>query len=106
MTQITTLLTILAFGALTVLIVGFTFEPTTSIHAELPLREKIKGLDLIGAILLTCGTTCLLLALQWGGTTYSWKNSKVWGCLIGFVVISSIFIALQIRAKDKYDFTL
>jgi len=106
MTQITTLLTILAFGALTVLIVGFTYKPITSIHAGLPLKEKIKGLDLTGAILLTCGTTCLLLALQWGGITYSWKSSKVWGCLIGFGVISSIFIALQIRAKDKYDFTL
>lgn len=64
-------------------------------------KEKIRQIDLLGAFLLICAIVCLLLALQWGGTTYPWSNSKVWGCLLGFGLIISIFIALQIKLGDR-----
>lgn len=64
-------------------------------------KEKIRQIDLLGAFLLICAVVCLLLALQWGGTTYPWSNSKVWGCLLGFGLIISIFIALQIKLGDR-----
>ena len=35
---------------------------------------------------------CLILALQWGGTTKSWSNPDVIGTLVGFGVILIIFI--------------
>ena len=46
---------------------------------------------------------CLLLALQWGGTTYDWSNSKVWGTLLGFGLLILAFIALQFQLKDRYS---
>lgn len=64
-------------------------------------REKIKRIDLLGAFLLICAIVCLLLALQWGGTTYPWSDSKVWGCLLGFGLIISVFIGLQIHLGEK-----
>lgn len=64
-------------------------------------KEKLKQIDLLGAFLLICAIVCLLLALQWGGTTYPWSNSKVWGCLLGFGLLISIFIALQIKLGDR-----
>lgn len=38
--------------------------------AKLPLAKKIVQLDLLGTAILVPGVVCLLLALQWGGTTY------------------------------------
>jgi hypothetical protein len=64
-------------------------------------KEKIKQIDLLGAFVLICSIVCLLLALQWGGTTYPWSNPKVWGCLLGFGLLISIFIALQIKLGDR-----
>lgn len=55
----------------------------------------------MGATLLIAAFTSLLIALQWAGTSYSWSDSKIWGCLLGFVLMTLAFIALQIRLKDK-----
>lgn len=58
-------------------------------------------MDIAGAFLLIAAFVCLLIALQWGGTTYAWSNSKVWGCLLGFGLLTFAFIILQIRLKDR-----
>ena len=58
-------------------------------------------MDLLGAFFLICSIICLLLALQWGGTTYAWSDSKVWGCLLGFGLIITVFIGLQFWRGDK-----
>jgi hypothetical protein len=44
---------------------------------------------------------CLLLALQWGGSTYSWKSSRVIGLLVGAALLISIFVALQIKLGER-----
>lgn len=74
-------------------------------------------MDLLGAGFLIAAITCLLLvrilhraletflillkALQWGGTTYAWKNSKVWGTLLGFGLLTIVFVLLQFRRGDR-----
>ena len=65
------------------------------------VKEKLAKLDFIGAIFLIGSVVCLLLALQWGGSVYEWSNSKVWGCLLGFVLLLAIFIGSQIINKTK-----
>lgn len=42
----------------------------------------------------------LLLALQWGGTTYAWKSSVVIGLFIGFGIVMSVFAAWQLYLQD------
>jgi len=64
-------------------------------------KQKILEIDLVGALFLICAIVCLLLALQWGGTTYPWKDSKVWGCLLGFGLLLCIFIWQQFRRGDR-----
>jgi hypothetical protein len=39
--------------------------------------------------------------LQWGGTTFAWSDSGVWGCLLGFGLMISAFIILQIRLGNR-----
>ena len=58
-------------------------------------------LDLIGASILVPSVICLLLALQWGGTTYPWKNSRIIGLFVGFALLAIIFIYSQIKLGDK-----
>ncbi len=65
------------------------------------VREKIKQIDILGAFFLICAIVCLLLALQWGGTVCAWSDSEVVGCLVGFGLLISIFIGIQIWAGDR-----
>lgn len=44
-------------------------------EAKLPLAKKLKQLDAPGTAMLVPGVVCLLLALQWGGQTYSVSSS-------------------------------
>lgn len=64
------------------------------------MKQKIREMDLPGAFFLISAITCLLLALSWGGVKYSWRDSKVWGCLIGFGLLIIIFIAIQARKGE------
>jgi len=59
-------------------------------------------LDFEGAFLLITSLVCLFLALTWGGDKYPWSNSKVYGCIIGFVLLAGVFVALQAYKKEKY----
>lgn len=58
-------------------------------------------MDLIGAVFLIGAVICLLLALQWGGTTYPWGDSKVWGNFLGFGLLTIIFIGVQMKQKER-----
>jgi len=58
-------------------------------------------MDPLGAFLLMGAIVCLLLALQWGGLTYPWSNSKIWGNFIGFGLLAIAFIVVQIRQGDN-----
>lgn len=75
--------------------------PPPAAEAGLSSMKKIRQLDIPGATLLIGAITCLLLALQWGGTEYSWSNPRVFGCLIGFGIVLIAFIILQFRDKEK-----
>lgn len=91
----------LPFGGVALLTVFFFFKNPEREHTTMTFKEKLRHIDLGGAFLMICGIVCLLLALQWGGTTYPWRSSKVWGCIIGFVLIIALFIALQFKLKDR-----
>jgi hypothetical protein len=67
---------------------------------HLTLRERVLKLDLIGASIIVPTVVCLLLALQWGGTTYPWSNSRIIGLFVGFALLTTIFVATQIRLGD------
>lgn len=91
----------LPFGAAAVIAVWFFFNPPPRRYTGMSLKRKILEIDLVGAFFLICAIVCLLLALQWGGTTYPWKDSKVWGCFLGFGLLIVIFIGQQFRRGDR-----
>ena len=69
---------------------------------RLSFKQKIGKMDIIGAFLLIAAMTCLLIALNWGGTTYPWSDSKVWGCILGFGLLALVFTTLQYHLDDEY----
>ena len=92
----------LPLGALAFFIVLIFFKPPPQkAGSSLTLRQKFAEFDILGAVLLICAIVCLLLALQWGGTTYAWHDSKIYGLFIGFGLIVSLFAYVQLRRGDK-----
>ena len=88
------------FGGCAIAVVLFFFKDPKRDFTDLTFRQKLKELDLPGAFFLISAIVCLLLALQWGGITYAWSDSKVWGCFIGFVLLLAIFIVIQFQKGD------
>lgn len=89
------------FGVAAVAAVWFFFTPPPRTYTGMSIKQKILEIDLIGAFFLIAAIVCLLLALQWGGTTYPWTDSKVWGCFLGFGLLIAVFIAQQFRRGDR-----
>lgn len=91
----------LPVGGCAIAVVFFFFTNPQRKHSKMTTKEKILQIDLLGAFFLICSIVCLLLALQWGGSVYPWSDSKVWGCLLGFVLLISIFTGLQFHLGDR-----
>ncbi|KAF2796245.1 MFS general substrate transporter [Melanomma pulvis-pyrius CBS 109.77] len=91
----------LPFGGVSLAVVFFFFSNPERQYQHMSVKDRIKEVDIIGAVFLICAIVSLLLALQWGGTTYAWSNSKVWGTLLGFFLIIAVFIGMQFYQKDR-----
>ncbi|KAG9235862.1 MFS multidrug transporter-like protein [Amylocarpus encephaloides] len=68
---------------------------------SLTIGQRILKLDLIGASILVPAVICLLLALQWGGSTYPWNSAKIIGLFCGAGALLIIFVYTQIRLDEK-----
>lgn len=71
-----------------------------------PMREVIRNFDLLGLVLYISALVCYLLALSWGGVTFKWSSSKVIGTLIGWVLLTILFIANEIWMGERALFVL
>jgi MFS family permease len=58
--------------------------------------ETLVTLDPVGLITFIPSIICLLLALQWGGTTYTWSNWRIILLLTLFPLLFAAFLATQI----------
>ena len=61
----------------------------------------MKRLDPLGIILLLGAVTCLFLALQWGGSSFSWDSERIIALLIGVSLLFIAFGVLQWRLAEK-----
>lgn len=83
------------------LVIYFFLDVPHSPEFDQPWREKIKNLDLPGTAVFVPGLTCLLLALEWGGTTYGWADARIIVCFVVFAVLVAGFGYLQYRYQDR-----
>lgn len=92
----------LPIGGLAASIIVFLFKPPKGAKPQpATAREKFLQLDLVGTGIFLCALICLILALQWGGTTKQWSDPDVIGTLVGFGVILAVFIANEIWMGER-----
>lgn len=91
--------------ALAVVATYFLLPPVAAEHNEenlkLSWREKLIQMDLLGTALFVPSITCLLVALQWAGTTYGWGNIRIVALLVVFAILLALFGWWQKRSGDR-----
>jgi MFS family permease len=95
----------LPFGGLLFGVLLFAFRkpirtPGNATNATKSPLEKLKQLDFAGGFIIIGSLTCLLLALQWGGSTYPWANGRIIALFVVFVVSFILFAVWETRLGD------
>ncbi|CAD0081529.1 unnamed protein product [Aureobasidium vineae] len=92
----------LPFGAVTMIFIFFFFNPTKSAKKlSLGWKNRVMDFDPAGTIVFLPMIICLLLALQWGGSQYPWKDGRIIALFVVFGVLCAIFIAIQFYVGEK-----
>jgi hypothetical protein len=92
----------LPIGGASAAIIVFTFyAPKTVKPVEATFREKILQMDILGSFTIMAAVVCYILALQWGGVTKPWSDSKVIGTLVGFGIFVILFIVIEYYMGER-----
>lgn len=83
------------------IILFFYHAPPPLPFLDAPLKEKLLQMDLPGSLVLVSALVCYVLALQWGGISLPWSDSKVVGTLVGFAVLLIVYGILQWVQKER-----
>lgn len=82
-------------------VIFLILKPTQPQNPGLTLRQQLAKIDIIGQLCLLPCIICLLLALTWGGTTYTWGNWRIILLFTLFGVLLVAFVLAQIfQPKD------
>ncbi|OCT48657.1 putative HC-toxin efflux carrier TOXA [Cladophialophora carrionii] len=91
----------LPLGGVSVLVLLFALRSKhtskNSRTATLTFKQKVAYLDILGTSILIPAIICLLLALQWGGTAYSWSNFRIPLLFALSFTLGVLFIVVQFR---------
>ena len=63
-------------------------------------RRSDKRFDIPGSIAMAVATSCLILALSWGGNLYSWGDPIILGLGCAAVVLAAAFVAIEHRSEN------
>ncbi|KAI7356019.1 MFS general substrate transporter [Hortaea werneckii] len=85
----------LPIGGLAIMIILLILKPAPPQFQGLTLKQKVTRLDLLGELFLIPCVICLLLALQWGGSTYAWSDGRIIALLLVFGVLLLAFFLVQ-----------
>ncbi|KAI4650396.1 hypothetical protein J4E93_002752 [Alternaria ventricosa] len=90
----------LPIGALTFACVFFFLHLPSAPKEKLSILVQLKRLDPIGLLFFVPSMVCLILALQWGGTTDPWSAPRIIGLLVTFAVTFIAFLVVEFTMPD------
>ncbi|GAA3038149.1 MFS transporter [Streptomyces olivoverticillatus] len=67
---------------------------------KLPKPPRRARFDVLGALLLTASSTCLVLLTTWGGTEYAWTSRTVLGLGAGAIGTALLFVVVENFAAE------
>ena len=68
---------------------------------KLPSKKATQPIDVLGVLLLSAATTCLIFFTDFGGNSdHGWDAIETWAFGAGLVVAVLLFILVESRAKD------
>ncbi|KAJ5427298.1 hypothetical protein N7465_002368 [Penicillium sp. CMV-2018d] len=88
-------------GAVMIFIIFFYTGSRGESSRPIGLRCQIERFDLAGTCIFVVATVCLLLALSWGGTTYTWDNARIIVLLTAAGVLFCSFYGIERWKKDN-----
>ncbi|KAJ5951537.1 uncharacterized protein N7479_009950 [Penicillium vulpinum] len=87
----------LPIGGAAMLVILLALKPMPAMYPGLTLRQKLAKLDLLAELFLFSALVCLLLSLQWGGSTYAWSNWRIVLLFVAFGVCLITWIIIEVR---------
>ncbi|KAK8017349.1 MFS general substrate transporter, partial [Apiospora rasikravindrae] len=91
-------------GAVVLLIIFFFVDvsgsTTNQASRDLPIRDKIRHMDLLGLAIFLGAVCCLLLVLTWGGQAYPWGDGRIIGLFVAFGVLTASLIFWLIKQGE------
>jgi EmrB/QacA subfamily drug resistance transporter len=85
----------LPVGALALLVLAIWLPSTSAVRTT-----QKRRIDVAGALTAAAATVCLLLALTWGGSTYSWGSVQVVGLLCAAGILYLAFFITERRVSE------
>lgn len=85
----------LPIGGITALFIMMFFQAPKSIKNTHGFRNQLSQLDLVSMLLFIPSITCLLLAMQWGGSKYPWGDGRIIALFVVFCVLLLAFVFMQ-----------
>ncbi|KAL2842550.1 major facilitator superfamily domain-containing protein [Aspergillus pseudoustus] len=86
----------LPIGGFTIAAILLFFNAPSPQRSQRGVAAQVKHLDPLGVFVFIPSIVCLILALEWGGTTYAWSNPKMIGLLVTFAVLFIIFVVVEV----------
>jgi len=86
----------LPIGAVAFFAIFFMLKKNPPQFTDLTIRQQLARLDLLGEFFLLPCIVCLLLGLQWGGSTYAWSDGRIIALFTLFAAFFVAFVLVQI----------
>ena len=80
--------------------IGIVALVVTSYALKLPHTRREHVIDWLGAGVLVAGVSSMLLYVSWAGPDHGWGSGLGLGLLAGALVLTALFIAIELRAKE------
>ncbi|OAA81342.1 Major facilitator superfamily domain, general substrate transporter [Akanthomyces lecanii RCEF 1005] len=90
----------LPIGAVAFVFLYFFEFPTTKLM-NLPQKTKLIRLDPVGTTIFIPTIVSLLLALQWGGSTYAWSSWRIIVLFVCFAIGAVAFATVQYKMPQS-----